>query len=119
LFRYLLQFYLNFYQQRPDCSLTHFAPHLLKTFELFNYAFNVFVSIVSGKHGRHELFNMLFCRTVPTQTLRFNTNTKLVPLSTPQTVVLSKSQYQQKQNQKCLLPLINHHHRNNHYHFQY
>jgi len=31
--------------------------------ELFNYSFNVFISIISGKHGRYELFNMLLCRT--------------------------------------------------------
>ena len=40
----------------------HFAPHLLKTLELFNYSFNVFISIISGKHSRHELFQMFFCR---------------------------------------------------------
>ncbi len=54
---------MNFFQVYNKCALIHFAPHLLKTFELFNYSFNVFISIVSGKHGRHELFNMLLCRT--------------------------------------------------------
>jgi hypothetical protein len=99
--------------------LTHIAPHLLKTLELFSYAFNVFVSIVSGKHGRHELFNMLFCRTMPTQTLRFNTGSKLVALSTPHSIIVSKSQYQQQKQTKSFLPLLNHHNRNNHYHYQY
>jgi hypothetical protein len=116
LLRYLLQFYLNFHVKTSHCSLTHFAPHLLKTLELFNYAFNVFVSIVSGKHGRHELFNMLFCRTIPTQIIRFNnTGSKSVVLSTPHSIVLSKSQLQQRNNQavKPLLPIINH----NHYHY--
>jgi hypothetical protein len=61
--RYLLQFYVNFFPNSINCSLIHFTPHLLKTLELFNYSFNVFISIVSGKHGRHELFNMLLCRT--------------------------------------------------------
>jgi len=61
--RYLLQFYVNFFPNSINCTLIHFAPHLLKTLELFNYSFNVFISIVSGKHGRHELFNMLLCRT--------------------------------------------------------
>lgn len=82
-FRYLLQFYLNFYQKRPNCAWTHFAPHLLKTLELFNYALNVFVSIVSGKHGRRELFDMLLCRSIATRPSRFRTSSRLVPLATP------------------------------------
>lgn len=110
---------MNFiYPKTPPCILTHFAPHLLKTLELFNYAFNVFVSIVSGKHGRYELFNMLSCRTIPNQTIiRFNTGSKLVALSTPHSLVLSKSQHPPKGNKN------NHHHpttkpllaMNNHY----
>lgn len=112
--RYLLQFFLNFSTKSPDCSLTHFAPHLLKTFELFSYAFNVFVSIVSGKHGRHELFNMLFCRTIPTQTIRFNTGSKLVPLSSPHSMDLSKTPSQQKTNNQSNIPLLP---INNHYHY--
>ncbi|CAF1004475.1 unnamed protein product [Adineta ricciae] len=126
--RYLLQFYLNFYQRLPDCSLTHFAPHILKTLELFNYASNVFVSIVSGKHGRYELFNMLMCRTVPTQTLRFTTPSRLVGLSAPNSLLASKSSYQRrtnpkrnernKQSEKLLLPNLNHLNSNS-YHDQY
>lgn len=61
--RYLLQFCLNFFQDLDSCALVHFAPHLLKTLELFNYSFNVFIAIVSGKHGRNELFQMFLCRT--------------------------------------------------------
>ncbi len=114
-FSYLYQFYSNYiYQKSPNCFLIHFAPHLLKTFELFNYALNVFVSIVSGKHGRHELFNMLFCRTIPTQTIRFNTGTKLVVLSAPHSSVVTKSQLKNKTT-KPLLPI---HNSNNHYHYQ-
>jgi hypothetical protein len=125
LFRYLLQFYLNFGPKTPHCFLTHSALHLLKTFELFNYAFNVFVSIVSGKHGRYELFNMLFCRSNPTKTIRFNTGSKLVVLSAPHSLVLSKSHQQRLNNKseknpptKPLLPILNHNNSYNHYHYQ-
>ncbi len=124
MFRYLLQFYLNFGPKTPHCFLTHSALHLLKTFELFNYAFNVFVSIVSGKHGRHELFNMLFCRSNPTKTTRF-TASKLVVLSAPHSLVLSKSHQQRLNNKseknpptKPLLPILNHNNSYNHYHYQ-
>ena len=123
LSRYLLQFYLNFiYPKPPACFLTHILAHLLKTIELFNYAFNVFVSIVSGKHGRHELFNMLSCRPIsPQKTIHFNTGSKLVVLSTPHSIVLSKSQYTAKgaaaanktknhPTTKPLLPMTNHYH---------
>jgi hypothetical protein len=58
-----VQFLVNFLPNLDSCSLVHFAPHLLKTLELFNYSFNVFISIISGKHSRHELFEMFFCRT--------------------------------------------------------
>ncbi|CAF1038705.1 unnamed protein product [Adineta steineri] len=64
--RYLTQFYVNFRLgsgKKISCTLTHFAPHLLKTLELSNYSFNVFISIASGKHSRYELFNMLLCRS--------------------------------------------------------
>ncbi|CAF0858761.1 unnamed protein product [Rotaria sordida] len=131
--RYLLQFYLNFYQEPPSCFLTHFAPHLLKTLELSNYAFNVFVSIVSGKHGRHELFNMLLCRPIPNQKLRMNNGAKLNPVSTHQSASSSKSLYQQRYNyrsdeinnptKKVLFLTRNHKNRknypiNNHYRYQ-
>jgi hypothetical protein len=92
-YRYLLQFYLNFFRNSPSCSLVHFAPHLLKTCELFNYSFNVFISIVSGKHGRHELLNMLLCRTK-----KFHS--KLHSPSTHHSSVLTKLQYQQRTNHK-------------------
>ncbi|CAF1540383.1 unnamed protein product [Rotaria magnacalcarata] len=94
--RYLLQFYLNFYQKPPNCFLTHFASHLLKSLELSNYAFNVFVSIVSGKHGRHELFDMLFCRSISPQNIRFNNCSKLIRLSTTPSVTTSKAQHKQR-----------------------
>ncbi|CAF2789445.1 unnamed protein product [Rotaria sp. Silwood2] len=131
--RYLLQFYLNFYQKPPNCFLTHFASHLLKTLELSNYAFNVFVSIVSGKHGRHELFKMLLCRSVSTQKSRINNGSKLVPVSTPPSLTSSKSLYQQRFNyrtdeinnptKKPLLLIRSHTSRkhypiNNHYRYQ-
>ncbi|CAF0910753.1 unnamed protein product [Rotaria sp. Silwood1] len=61
--RYLLQFYVNFFQVPFNCSLIHFAPHLLKTLELFNYSFNVFVSVISGPQARRELLSMLSCRS--------------------------------------------------------
>ncbi|CAF1294918.1 unnamed protein product [Rotaria sordida] len=61
--RYLFQFYVNFFEESLNCSLIHFAPHLLKTLELFNYSLNVFVSVISGKQARHELHNMLLCRS--------------------------------------------------------
>ncbi|CAF3419347.1 unnamed protein product [Rotaria sp. Silwood2] len=61
--RYLHQFYVNFFQESLNCSLIHFAPHLLKTLELFNYSFNVFVSVVSGKQARNELLGMLSCQS--------------------------------------------------------
>jgi hypothetical protein len=68
---------------------------------------------------------MLFCRSIPPQTIRFNTGTKLVPLSTPQSIVSSKSQYhQQRLNNKSektnipLLPILNHNNRTNHYHYK-
>ncbi|CAF3388504.1 unnamed protein product [Rotaria sp. Silwood1] len=131
--RYLLQFYLNFQQKRPSCFLIHFASHLLKTLELSNYSFNVFVSIVSGKHGRHELFNMLLCRSISTQKLRINNGSKFVALTTPQSLGSSKSLYQQRFNYrideinnptKKPLLLIRHHTNrkhhliNNHYRYQ-
>jgi hypothetical protein len=53
---------MNFFKKPDYCPLIHFAPHLLKTLELFNYSFNVFISIVSGKRGRRELFSMILCR---------------------------------------------------------
>ncbi|CAF1222553.1 unnamed protein product [Adineta steineri] len=125
--RYLLQFYLNFRQKLPHCAFTHYIPHLLKTFELFNYAFNVFVSIVSGKHGRHELFNMLFCRPIPSQSLRLATPSKLVGSPTPHTLTTSKHQGQRHSNQKIdeprnsthkpLLPSLDHI-KSNHYHYR-
>jgi len=87
--RYLLQFSVNFFQISSYCSLIHFAPHLLKTLELFNYSFNVFISIVSGKHGRHELFNMLLCRTKTLHSTAIHNPS-----------VLAKSQYQQRSNHK-------------------
>ena len=128
LCRYLLQFYLNFQQRPPNCFLIHFAPHLLKTFELFNYAFNVFVSIVSGKHGRHELFTMLFCRMKPTQTIRFNVPSKANASSTPNSTLTTKTHCQNKLNTKSsqtntqvnipLLPISNNHTDTNHYHYQ-
>ena len=66
---------------------------LLRLFELLNYSFNVFISIVSGKHGRYELINMLLCRTKNLQT-KFNSS------SMHYTTVLAKSQYQQRLNNK-------------------
>jgi hypothetical protein len=70
--RYFVQFYVNLLSSnRSNCSWVHIASHLLKTFELFNYSFNVFVSIVSGKYGRDELTNMLLCRS---KTLSSNLN---------------------------------------------
>ncbi len=83
---------MNFFQVYNKCALIHFAPHLLKTFELFNYSFNVFISIVSGKHGRHELFNMLLCRTK-------NLHKKFHSPPIHQTTVLTKFKYQQRSNQ--------------------
>ncbi len=97
LYRYLLQFYVNFFQTY-NCSLIHFAPHLLKSLELFNYSFNVFISIVSGKHGRHELFNMLLCRTK-------NYNLKLNSPAIIHSTVFNKSPYQQRSNQKFNEPI--------------
>ena len=125
-FSYLHQFYSNFFHQKTSsCFFVYFAPHLLKTLELFNYTFNVFVSIVSGKHGRHELFDMLFCRTIPTQTIPFNTGSKLVPLSAHNSIVSSRSYSRQKSNHKMdkvtkpLLAIRNHkNNNNNHYHYQ-
>ncbi len=74
------------------------------------------MSIVSGKHGRHELFNMLFCRSIPTHTIRFNTVTKLVVISGPHSTVSSK--YQQKSNNQTTKPLLPIANSNNHYHYQ-
>ena len=75
---------MNFRGGDVHCSLIHFVPHLLKTLELFNYSFNVFISIVSGKHGRYELLNMLLCRTktlpsnsYPSSTHRLSVSTQL------------------------------------------
>ncbi|CAF4576481.1 unnamed protein product [Rotaria socialis] len=87
--RYLLQFYFNFFQQSFNCSLIHFAPHVLKTLELFNYSFNVFVSVVSGKNARRELFNMLSCRST-------SLNSKYNGSSEHYSVVLSKMTYQNR-----------------------
>ncbi|CAF1352406.1 unnamed protein product [Rotaria magnacalcarata] len=87
--RYLLQFYFNFFQQSFNCSLIHFAPHLLKTLELFNYSFNVFVSVVSGKHARRELFNMLSCRST-------SLNSKYNGSSEHYSPFLSKMSYQNR-----------------------
>jgi hypothetical protein len=59
---------------------------------------------------------MLFCRSIPTQTIRFNnTGSKSVAISTPQSTLSSKSQFQQRNNQtlKPLLPTVN----QNHYHY--
>lgn len=72
----MLQFYLNFFQKPFDCSLVHFAPHLLKTLELFNYSFNVFVSVVSGKYARHDLINMLLCRSINSCSTNHETSTQ-------------------------------------------
>ena len=76
--RYLLQFCVNLFGKYLHCSLIHFAPHLLKTLELCNYTFNVFISIVSGKNGRCELINMLLCRS---NTSSSNLNTSLTHFS--------------------------------------
>ncbi len=89
----MLQFYVNFFQEYSNCSLIHFAPHLLKTLELFNYSFNVFISIVSGKHGRHELFQMLLCRSK-------SLHTKVDYSSVNHTSVLSRLQSEQRQRNK-------------------
>ena len=94
---YLLQFCVNFFQDLNNCSLMHFAPHLLKTLELFNYSFNVFISIVSGKHGRHELFQMLLCRT-----RRFHSKYPLA-VSEPPSVFI-KLQDQQRSSQQTDRP---------------
>ncbi|UJR10722.1 hypothetical protein I4U23_014912 [Adineta vaga] len=91
--RYLHTFYMNFFYQSAHCSLTHFVPHLLKTLELCNYSFNVFISIVSGKHGRHELFNMLLCRSK-------NLSSKSYYSSTNHTSILTKLQSQQRLSHK-------------------
>jgi hypothetical protein len=96
--RYLLQFYVNFFQESYNCSLIHFVPHLLKTLELFNYSFNVFISIVSGKHGRHELFNMLLCRT---KTL----NSKFCSQPIIHSATFTKTPYHQRSNQKLDEPM--------------
>jgi hypothetical protein len=118
-FRYLNQFYSNFTSHKqPNCVFMYFAPHLLKTFELFNYAFNVFVSIVSGKHGRHELFNMLLCRSLPTHTIRFNTGTKLVVISAHHSTGSTKSQHKPISNNQSLKPLLSIQNSSNHYHYQ-
>ncbi len=93
--RYLLQFYVNFVHPYINCPLIHFAPHLLKTLELFNYSFNVFISIVSGKHGRHELFNMLLCRTK---------NFYTTPIS--YTAGFNRSPYPPRSNQKFQEPIM-------------
>ncbi|CAF0944976.1 unnamed protein product [Adineta ricciae] len=91
--RYLHMFYMNLFYRSAHCSLTHFAPHLLKTLELCNYAFNVFISIVSGKHGRHELFNMLLCRSKPLPSKSYYSTIN-------QTSILTKLHSQQRSNHK-------------------
>lgn len=97
-FRYLLQFYLNFYGKDPSCILTHFASHILKSLELSNYTFNVLVSIVSGKHGRNELFDMLLCRSISPQNARNINGSKLMPVSSAPSLSSSKPTYPQRFN---------------------
>ena len=131
--RYLLQFYLNFNQKPAYCPVTHFAPHLLKTLELFNYAFNAFVSIVSGKHGRRELIDMLFCRAIPAQPSQCQAGVALVAIAARQSSASSRAQSQARLNNKTevthnattksLLPMTEmkargKFHRVNHYHYQ-
>lgn len=102
--RYLLQFYMNFVgSYNRHCSFFHFAPHLLKTLELFNYAFNVFVSIVSGKHGRRELFDMLLCRTMSNQTPRSQGTLKTPGTSSPKTYTLLRFQLKQNRDNSTML----------------
>ncbi|CAF1264196.1 unnamed protein product, partial [Didymodactylos carnosus] len=55
---YLLQFYLNI--KNPHLPCIHLLIHLLKTLEICNYAFNVFISVVAGKQARSELSKMLY-----------------------------------------------------------
>ena len=70
---------------------------------------------------------MLFCRTIPTQTLRLNTASKFVGLPITQTLISSRTQYQPRLNQKTdetinptNKPLLHNsdHTNNNHYHYQ-
>jgi len=67
---------------------------------------------------------MLFCRTIPTKPIRFNTNSKLIKLSPPHSTLSSKSPYQQRLTNKSdqtnipLVPILNHNNINNHYHYQ-
>jgi hypothetical protein len=79
---------------------------------------------------------MLFCRSLPSQTLRFPKVSKLIPtVITPHSTTLSKSYFPQRLDKKNktkeinqptnvpLLPVTNtngssHCQRNNHYHYQ-
>ena len=58
--------------------------------ELFNYSFNVFVSIMSGETGRHEVFSMILCY----QSQRYNS--RFHPNSIRNSLMSSKSDYQRQ-----------------------
>ena len=96
--RYLLQFYINFFQKHAHCSVIHFAPHLLKTIELLNYSLNVFVSIVAGKHGRRELLKMLLCRSK-------RSHSSFYSLSKHSSSIVYRSECSYRSKYNCHIPI--------------